>query len=145
LILFAALLCTACGKSQQDNSAQPPPIGENTLLEAPPINPATIKPGEPGGLPDDRTPVSEGAIDPKSAQGASQVLQLFGGLLEQGKFGRPIGYGRTMGAPAGLATRSLLLPMTNMPRSTRKSVHPGEWKALPAHPMSTFPSASLES
>jgi hypothetical protein len=87
LILSAALACAACGQSQQDNGAQPPAIVENTLLEAPPINPETIKPGEPGGLPDDRTPISEGAIDPKSGQGAGQVLQLFGGLLEQRKFG----------------------------------------------------------
>lgn len=48
--------------------------------------PEAIKPGEPGGLPDDRTPISEGAIDPRSAQGAGQVVQRFGGLLEQRKF-----------------------------------------------------------
>ena len=103
LILFAALLCAACGKTQQDNGAQPPPIGENTLLEAPPINPETIKPGEPGGLPDDRTPVSEGAIDPKSAQGASHVLQLFGGLLEQGKFGEAYRLWSDNGRASGLS------------------------------------------
>ncbi|MBA3666735.1 MAG: hypothetical protein H0W65_03305 [Sphingomonas sp.] len=53
----------------------------------PPANtapsPDTIKPGEPGGLPDDRTPIDEGNIGPKSGQGAGQVLQRFGGLLEQ--------------------------------------------------------------
>jgi hypothetical protein len=52
-----------------------------------PINPDEVKPGQPGGLPDDRTPLPEAPIDPKSAQGAGQVLQLFGGLLEQRKFG----------------------------------------------------------
>jgi hypothetical protein len=53
-----------------------------------PANPETIKPGEPGALPDDRTPLEEpkGSIDPKSAEGAGQVMQRFGGLLEQRKF-----------------------------------------------------------
>jgi hypothetical protein len=50
------------------------------------LSPDTIKPGDPGALPDDRTPISEDSIDPKSAQGAGQVLQLFGGLLEQRRF-----------------------------------------------------------
>ena len=45
-------------------------------------------PGTPGGLADDRTPLEEpsGAIDPKSAEGAGQVVQRYGGLLEQRKF-----------------------------------------------------------
>ena len=60
------------------------PVGAVTPVSQ---SPDTIKPGDPGGLPDDRTPISEGAIDPKSGQGAGQVLQLFGGLLEQRKFG----------------------------------------------------------
>ena len=35
---------------------------------------AGVEPGEPGGLPDDRTQVEEGPIDPKSAEAAGQVL-----------------------------------------------------------------------
>ena len=50
------------------------------------VDPTTIKPGDAGGLPDDRTPVAEGKIDPKSAQGAGLVLQRYAGLLEQKKF-----------------------------------------------------------
>jgi hypothetical protein len=48
-----------------------------------PLNPPA--PGEPGGLPDDRTPLAEGPIDPKSAQGAAQVLQRYFALLESGE------------------------------------------------------------
>ena len=48
-----------------------------------PLNPPA--PGQPGGLPNDRTPVSEGPIDPKSAQGAGQVLQSYFALLESGR------------------------------------------------------------
>jgi hypothetical protein len=53
--------------------------------------PATVpepgSPGTPGGLPDDRTPLSEpkGPIDPKSAEGAGQVVQLYAALIEEGK------------------------------------------------------------
>ena len=50
------------------------------------IAPEEIRPGEPGGLPDDRNLVEEGTIDPKSPQGAGQVLQSYAALLEQGRF-----------------------------------------------------------
>jgi len=86
LALAAAL--AGCGTQQPAseniaNSALPP---ANEQAPAAMSAPESIKPGEPGGLPDDRTPVEEGPIDAKSAQGAGQVLQLFGGLLEQRKF-----------------------------------------------------------
>jgi len=67
------------------------------------IAPETIEPGEPGGLPDDRTPISEGAIDPKSGQGAGQVLQAFGGLLEQRKFGEAYRLWSDNGRASGLS------------------------------------------
>ena len=51
--------------------------------DAAPLNPPA--PGEPGGLPDDRTRVAEGSIDPKSAQGAAQVLQRYFVYVESGK------------------------------------------------------------
>ncbi|MEO6248117.1 MAG: hypothetical protein ABIO85_05990 [Sphingomicrobium sp.] len=46
------------------------------------------KPGSPGGLPDDRTPLAEprGPIDPKSAEGAGQVVQLYMALIGERKF-----------------------------------------------------------
>ena len=85
----ALLLLAAC--SQQTAPAQND-VGNvadknmPTTMPAPeaPLSPPA--PGEPGGLPDDRTPVSEGKIDPKSAQGAGQVLQSYFALSEQGKF-----------------------------------------------------------
>ena len=44
-------------------------------------------PGTPGGLPDDRTPLAEpkGPIDPKGAEGAGQVVQLYAARIEAGK------------------------------------------------------------
>jgi hypothetical protein len=58
------------------NNSQP----AGNAVERTPLNPPA--PGQPGGLPDDRTPISEGKIDPKSAQGAGQVLQSYFALLE---------------------------------------------------------------
>lgn len=43
-------------------------------------------PGTPGGLPDDRTPIAEGPIDPRSAQGAGQVLQTYFAHLGQRQY-----------------------------------------------------------
>lgn len=51
--------------------------------EAPPVEPPA--PGTPGGLPDDRTPISEASFTPESAQGAANVVQTFYALLESGR------------------------------------------------------------
>jgi hypothetical protein len=81
------LLVAAC--SQQ--SAAPPANdvasvenGAAAVQNEAPLNPPA--PGEPGGLPDDRTPIYEGTIDPKSGQGAGQVLQSYLALVESGRF-----------------------------------------------------------
>jgi len=44
-------------------------------------------PGSPGGLPDNRTPVSEARFTAASAQGAANVVQTYFALLEAGKAG----------------------------------------------------------
>ena len=43
-------------------------------------------PGSPGGLPDDRTPVSAAALTPQSAQGAANVVQTYFALVADKKF-----------------------------------------------------------
>jgi hypothetical protein len=91
LIIWAiALACASCADreshSESDRAADNGLATENRPIVLPPANPQSIKPGEPGGLPDDRKPLEEGPIDPKSAEGAGQVMQRFGGLLEQGEF-----------------------------------------------------------
>jgi len=82
-------LVAAAGCREQPTAAtnddSAPATNVSPLAETVPA-PDVISPGEPGGLPDDRTPIAEGTIDPKSAQGAGQALQQFGGLLEQRKF-----------------------------------------------------------
>lgn len=49
------------------------------------VNPPA--PGSPGGLPDDRTPVSEAPFTETSAQGAANVVQTYFALLELKKTG----------------------------------------------------------
>ena len=78
---MALLLAGACS---QESAAPPANEAAPANEEAPkaPLNPPA--PGEPGGLPDDRAPISEGPIDPKSAQGAGQVLQRYFAFVESG-------------------------------------------------------------
>lgn len=49
-----------------------------------PVSPPA--PGTPGGLPDDRTPVSEAPFPSTSAQGAANVLQTYYGLIAAGRY-----------------------------------------------------------
>ena len=54
---------------------------KNTLA---PLDPPA--PGTPGGLPDDRTPISEAPFTPDSAQGAADVVQTYYALIGEGKY-----------------------------------------------------------
>jgi hypothetical protein len=62
-------------------------------------------PGQPDGLPDDRTPIAEGPIDAKSAEGAAQVLLKYFALLEAGKTGETDALWSDSGTPADFGTR----------------------------------------
>jgi hypothetical protein len=95
-LLFALALLVSCGgggeRNAQDtdlNAAAAPPApaqnapAGNAAAEAP-LNPPG--PGEPGGLPDDRTPISEAPFAQTSAQGAANVVQTYQALLEEKKY-----------------------------------------------------------
>jgi Predicted periplasmic protein len=71
--------------------------------DAPPVEPPA--PGQPGGLPDDRTPVSEAPFTPESAQGAADVVQTFYAHLAAGKAAEAARLMRN-GAPPDLARYS---------------------------------------
>lgn len=58
-------------------------------------------PGKPGGLPNDRTPISEAPFSPDSAQGAANVVQSYFALAEQGRAAEA-GKLRTDGRPIDL-------------------------------------------
>lgn len=96
VISIATILLAGCsgqpaartGDDPSANQSAPPANDSvpaaNGLAEAPLTPPA---PGTPGGLPDDRTPVSEAPFAETSAQGAAAVLQSYFALIEQGRYG----------------------------------------------------------
>lgn len=57
---------------------------ENPADAAPALDPPA--PGTPGGLPDDRTPLSEARFTPDSAQGAANVVQTYYALIGERKY-----------------------------------------------------------
>ena len=87
IIVAIAVACASCDRGQPIEANQAVLPVEKQPAQAPATAPDAIKPGQAGGLPGDRAPISEGAIDPRSPQGAGQVLQRFGALLEQRRFG----------------------------------------------------------
>jgi hypothetical protein len=86
---IAILGLGACNRADQNmaeaNQAAPAPANETAPAPLPP--PATEVPANVT-LPDDRTPLPEpnGPIDPKSAEGAGQVVQHYGALIEQNRW-----------------------------------------------------------
>ena len=81
----AALGLAACSPSKPAEAPAPAAGAAAPAANSTPVSPPP--PGSPGGLPDDRTPISEGRIDPKSAQGAAQVTQTYYALIGEGKYG----------------------------------------------------------
>lgn len=85
-VLSAALALAACGRGDQTarEPAAQPPIQTPAPVDYPTVEP--IPPGQPGGLPDDRTPISEAPFTPTSAQGAANVMQTYFALIGEKKF-----------------------------------------------------------
>ena len=60
-------------------------------------------PGEPGGLPDDRRPLNEGAARaPTSVEASGSVIQLWGMALSQGRYGDAYRLWRDQGKASGM-------------------------------------------
>ncbi len=71
--LLLCFLACSCGSSEAPPPAPEPEREAVSRAPPPPVEPPA--PGEPGALPDDRTPVSEARFTAESAQGAANVLQ----------------------------------------------------------------------
>lgn len=56
----------------------------NNAVKTEPLTPA--EPGQPGGLPDDKTPISEAPFAADSPQGAANVVQTYYALIGEGKY-----------------------------------------------------------
>lgn len=102
IVMLALTGCAACQRpgtaADQDEAAGPAEPALNQPA-------GSVRPGEPGGLPDDRTPISEGRIDPQSAQGAAQILQSYAALLEQRRFAEARKLWSDGGAASGTSDR----------------------------------------
>ena len=94
--------CSAETGAPPSNSADRTKAEINSPAPAPLNTPA---PGEPGGLPDDATPIAEAPIDVNSAQGAAQVLQHYFALLESGKSAETDALWSDSGTPAEFGGR----------------------------------------
>jgi membrane-bound inhibitor of C-type lysozyme len=83
--LLPAAALAACTPQSASNMTA---VDANTHLVDETVNtaPAPPAPGEPGGLDNDTTPVSEAPFTPDSAQGAANVVQTFYALIEAGKY-----------------------------------------------------------
>ncbi len=84
--LSAALALAACGPASQKppEPASAPADAPVTPVDYPLVEP--IEPGQPGGLPDDRTPISEAPYTPTSPQGAANQMQIYFALIGEKKF-----------------------------------------------------------
>jgi hypothetical protein len=75
------LVLSSCGRQPE----QPRHVARETSADASaPVSPP--EPGTPGGLPDDRTPISEAPFSPTSAQGAGNVLQTYYAFIGEGRY-----------------------------------------------------------
>lgn len=96
-IAFPMAACT-----QPETNTRNELLAENRA--AAPVNAGPeIAPGETGRLVDDRNLVEDGPINPKSGQGAEQVVQSYAALLEQGRFDEARRLWTDGGAGSGLS------------------------------------------
>ena len=83
----AAAVLAGCDRGQPEPQPTPAPTPVPKPVAdplPPPYEPPA--PGEPGGLPDDRTPISEAPFTPQSPNGAGNVVQTYYALVEAGKY-----------------------------------------------------------
>jgi hypothetical protein len=81
-LMFLLAACSRAPEKAQLPAPTPAPVAAPAPLA--PVSPP--EPGTPGGLPDDRTPVSEAPFTPQSAQGAADVVQTYYALIGEGKY-----------------------------------------------------------
>jgi membrane-bound inhibitor of C-type lysozyme len=72
-----------------------------TDADAAPLTPPA--PGTPGGLPDDRTPISEAPQPAESAQGAATVVETYYALIGEGKYGQAWALWENGGRASGMS------------------------------------------
>ncbi|MEG3088068.1 hypothetical protein [Sphingomonas sp. PB4P5] len=85
--------------------ARPTPVpSPSPAATLAPLDPPA--PGTPGGLPDDRTPISEAPFTADSAQGAADVVQTYYALLGEQKYARAWRLWGHDGADSGMSAKA---------------------------------------
>jgi hypothetical protein len=85
VLTVAILLLASCAREPEAPPPAPTTQPEsNAATHYPPVSPPA--PGQPGGLPDDRTPISEAPFTATSAQGAANVVQMYYALLGEHRY-----------------------------------------------------------
>jgi hypothetical protein len=88
VLTVAILLLASCAREPEaPRETRPSAAPEEPNAAAtryPPVSPPA--PGQPGGLADDRTPISEAPFTPTSAQGAANVVQIYYALLGEHRY-----------------------------------------------------------
>jgi len=87
---FVTLVLAGCQPAPVPNGNEtiaPIPSDSPSAAIASPVQVEPIAPGKPGGLPDDRTPVTEAPFTADSPQGAADVVQRYFALVEAGRYG----------------------------------------------------------
>ena len=108
---------TKANEAEASNEALPdsqPANSNSEAVETAQATPATPipqtvtppAPGEPGGLDDDRTPISEAPFTAQSAQGAANVVQTYYALLEAGKYREAWVLWRGRGEASGMSAQA---------------------------------------
>lgn len=98
LIVFLSLGLTLSACDDTNNNT-------DTKAQSEQIRPALVPPapGEVGGLPDDRTPLNEGMVDPETIQGAGLIMEEYAIALEDGDYDRAYQYWYDNGKASGMA------------------------------------------
>jgi hypothetical protein len=90
LILALLLLMSCTPEAAPPQRAEPNATPPTSQASSPPTSafPPVVPPapGTPGGLPDDRAPLSEAPFSPTSAQGAANVVQTYYALISERRY-----------------------------------------------------------
>ncbi len=87
VVLLAALgILSACKRPAPEPTTPVDAPTSAPVSDYPLVEPR--EPGPPGGLPDDRTPLSEAPFTPTSAQGAADVMQVYYAQIGQHEYAK---------------------------------------------------------
>lgn len=134
LWLLPVLALVACSRPAEPAKVEAPSAAPVTAEPAPaPPKPATEyptveppAPGAPGGLPDDRTPISEAPFTPQSAQGASNVVQTYYALIGEKKFAEAWRLWSDDGKASGESEQAFIARMSKYLQYNAQTGAPGE-------------------